>query len=442
MTAAPNPRTALALGCTAIMVVLLADPRAAVRPTAAAPRAVAAAPGDATPPAAEPDRGVEVSESGPLAAPEPTAPVSSPSPSGPVVLGPAYGCAAGSNGGATDRGVSATSIELFATVTRSGGDLSVAQREPLLRQLVAEANTTGFCGRTLDVEIRDDNGANSSSGRAVREGLAREPFAMALLGDPDGLRFSARRGDPAITRTPVVAPSGEPSLYGTGWVWPVGVSDADVARVMVREAHRRGARTFGMVYEDRETGVAFDAEVFRLTGRHVAGYGDEACERHACRAPWGAADPGELYADPPDFVGVLLPGVLARNWMTHPLTPAANDSRVPYGHGALEPALDHLARCGLKCHGLRVWSAFEQRCGGYASGLASAHTAGRVLLDAVRLAGWELTRARARSLLDTTTFAAPLAVAGSLSFATGLRAVRPYDVRDGQACDPGPVERF
>lgn len=418
--------------------------------------------GSASPSASRPSRTTPAADT-PSRGPAGRAPGAS-QVAGPSVSGTSSGprCAAGANGGATDRGVTATQVRLFSTVVKSGiratpfGAMSVA-----MRAVTDTVNRGGgICGRQLELHLVDDE-ESSDRGEDDYAFGTEDAFAIAVGASQPGLDLFAAHGGLERTRTPAVGlPWPDGAARGSRWAWPVAVSDAAAARIMVAEAYARGARTFGVVF-DRNVAAAeaFDAEVLRLTTQHVAGYNAAGeCHAHYCgtnRSPLAVA---EFYSDPPDFVGLV--DESGAGWLDDPRAVPAGDARVPYGYAALDTMRAHLAGCGTRCDGLRVWSAYRLPVGAYLADpavrayqsalgdradagnpyIAAAYSGTELLVAAIRACGPLLTRERLTAVLRDGPLAAPLTVAGTVRYPEGNRTMRAYDWTGG-AWTLGPVGR-
>ena len=446
------------IGGTAAVVSPVTSPSATPPAPAAAdrPAAPVAAPSRPAPGSASPSATASAPPVGP-AVPSPTASATAP-----------LRCAAGHNGGATDRGVTASAIRLYST-TGSGVFASGRDRRLAAEALLDGANAAGgICGRMLDAEYVDEGVAPGEGARRLRAAMAGDTFAVPFIGNPESLAEVDDSGDVDRTRTPVVGlPVGDSRFQRSGWIWPVAVADRNAARIMARDAYRRGARTFAVVFDDPAVGRAYDQEVLRLTGRHVEGYAPgTGCRAHYCGPDRTSSARRDLYADPPDFVALLVTVMDALEWMQDPATPPASDARVPYGHATTDAFLGAgVSQCGSRCHGMHAWSAYRLSCGAYrddpavreyenalkaAGAERTAATAAvwagtQLLLDALRQAGPALTRDRLKRVLDTATLRVPLTVEGTVSFAGGgNRTMRAYEIRyqgTPGPCGLGPVGR-
>ena len=368
--------------------------------------------------------------------------------------------------GATDRGVSATTVRSFSTVVQSG--LGATYYGPYRIAANAAKNdvnaTGGVCGRGLQLKLADDGGDPERTAQFLRVAVERdEVFGLTWAGDESSLHAAVRDGYVQQTRTPLFVRGGDSWLHGTPWVYPLGVSDADLARVMVRDAYDRGARTFGVVFDDPEVGEAFDAEVHRLTGKHLPGYPDIACRAQYC---YGATDPEAFYKADMQFVGLLLEPPLMADWVT-----AVANMGLSYTmqHGGTDALLAPHVRqgCDWLCEGAWAWSAYKATCAygddaavrAYRAamerespvadpsdpGLLATYAVHRAYAEALRAAGPALTRTRLAEVLDRPV-AAPLTVAGEVRLGRNrtVRAYRllRYDRHVREGCTFGPLVRF
>jgi ABC-type branched-subunit amino acid transport system substrate-binding protein len=406
-------------------------PLAALAPTAP--------PTSQAPGAAAPTRSPEPSRTSPTAPPtEAAARAAGPRSTPPSPVRQAARCAAGANGGATDRGVTASGVRLFSSVVQSGVASATigVERFGLHAATNAVNRAGGVCGRALELRLADDGA-----------------FGLPFAGTVEALRHAVADGFLARTRTPVVT-AARTTAAAEPWLFRVGATDAEVARLMVRDAYRRGARTFGVLFDERAAGEAFDAEVHRLTGRHVDGYGS-ACARHWC-GPGGAPD--DLAADQPDFVGLLASEDRSAHLLGRVTPSGTPPSPAAYGYGGADQHLGpaFLARCGGYCAHVRAWSSFKARCGypddaalqRYERAVAgespdadprarptlTAYAVVEAFADALRRAGPVLTRDGLRGALARDGARSGVSL--------GRRTVRAYHLRRDGGCALGALVTF
>src|ERR1041384_299256 len=209
----------------------------------------------------------------------------------PVDIGNLH-CAAGQNGGATDTGVTANSIKLATTVVRTGqGAAFLGDVQPAMEAVVHRVNRLGgICGRLLDVKYVDDGWKADSGQRYIQDFIKSGYFAIPVGPSSEGLNAAVRAGDIDAAGIPVVGTDGMLiSQYQDPWVWPVAVSTASSARIMVDDAYSKGARSFAIVFDKNykfgsEAAEAFNNEVKRImhnTG--VPGYSrTHGCSQSFC----------------------------------------------------------------------------------------------------------------------------------------------------------------
>lgn len=389
--------------------------------------------------------------------------------SGAAALGPApvagLACTPGRNGGATDRGVSATGIQLATTVAESGiGSAFLGEMRYGMQAVATQVNAAGgICGRRLDITYRDD-GWNAATGQQYLEDFIHEGvFAIPVGASSEGLNAAIRAGDITSSQTPVVGTDGlavSEYLTGSGspqpWVWPVATATVASARIMVDDAYRRGARHFGIVFDSNykfgvEAAAAFNDEVRRLTGHDVSGFNtDNTCQRLFCGIQAGqnsySGYVSTFYSANPDFVALFLEPDTALTWMTDGNTPAADTGAVRYGYGAAQPLFTNQfeAQCQSQCDQMVVWTGFkpdvdvyqtDPAVEAYVSALQSvnpsadpynqftegAYIGMQLLVQALRQVGPDLTRARLAAVLNTLDFRSGLTIQPSLALSATTR---------------------
>lgn len=373
--------------------------------------------------------------------------------------GPAAGsslqCAAGRNGGATDKGVSATSVTLATTVVRTGiGAAFLGEVQYAMEAVRNKVNREGgICGRLLQIRYIDDGWQANQGATYLRNLIQQGVFAIPVGPSSEGLNVVIKNGEIREAGVPVVGTDGMIiSQYTDPWVWPVAVSTASTARIMAINAYARGARKFSIVFDRSyrfgvEAAEAFNNEVKRLTKAGVAGYNKNYdCDQSFC----GLAAGQSSYANevnrfqPGEFVAMFLEPATALTWMATPGAPRASaaaggEDVVKFGVGAGQPLFtrDFAVNCQSACDQFWVWTGFKPPIENYADDSAvktfvsdlaktkpdadefnqfseGGYVGMRLLVDAMRLAGPNLTRARLRSVLDSMTFDSGLALQGAL----------------------------
>ena len=314
-------------------------------------------------------------------------------------------CAAGDNGGHTDYGVTQGSIKLAyltvpKTASKAAKEAGGKVRKIVESVLDAANEAGGICGRRLKLVDRTD-----------LLYFDNEPFAA--LFDPSRVDIAAysdsTNGDrPGI---PVVGgDGGMDSQFMSPTLWPVGTSAASEVRIAVKRAYDAyHARSFALVREG-ETDYGQSAErafreyVATLPGATVKAVAnpkltdvnlDQACHSSTCDAVIWAHDSTDTFSAknlPPD--GDLTTQVLSPA-LSPSLAAACADNAPPV------------------CKSLEVWSpflvvgddpqvkAYQGMAGGDVRTQAeAAYIAARVLVEALRRVGPELTRERLAEVLN------------------------------------------
>jgi ABC-type branched-subunit amino acid transport system substrate-binding protein len=366
--------------------------------------------------------------------------------------GSRFQCAVGRNGGATDKGVSATAVKLATTVVRSGigaaflGDVQFAM-EAVRNKVNREG---GICGRQLEIRYVDDGWEANRGAGYLRNFIQEGVFAIPVGPSSEGLNVVIKNGEIRQAGIPVVGTDGMIiRQYTDPWVWPVAVSTASSARIMARNAYQRGARNFSIVFDRNyrfgvEAAEAYNNEVKRLMkGGGVPGYNkDYNCEQRFCGVAAGqSAYNSEVNRfQPGDFVAMFLEPATALTWMATPGAPRASGAgAIKYGVGAGQPLFtrDFAVNCQSACDQFWVWTGFKPPIENYANDPAvktfvsdlaktkpdadefnqfaeGGYVGMRLLVEAMRLVGPNLTRARLRAVLDSMTFDNGLALQGPL----------------------------
>ncbi|HEX9775625.1 MAG TPA: ABC transporter substrate-binding protein [Actinomycetota bacterium] len=367
-------------------------------------------------------------------------------------------CAPGLNGGATDKGVTATAINLATTVVRSGpGAAFLADVQIAMEAVVNKVNHAGgICGRQLVVTYRDD-GWNSSLGQKyLRNFMQDEVFAIPVGPSSEGLNAVAKDGSGEIDEEgiPVVGTDGMLiSQYTDPWFWPVAVSTASSARLMVIQAAKKlGITDFAIVFDKNykfgvEAAQAFNAEVKRQTGKDVEGFNEaNTCKANFCGVE--AAQP--TYATeinrftgggPNSLVAMFLEPATALTWMGNSDSPKPDADANALVWGA-QPLFtrDFGVKCQSACDGVTVWTGYrpnieeyqyEPALRTYVADLRATdpnvdvfnqfaqggYVGMQLLVEALQKVGPHLTRDRLRAVLDSMTLKTGLTVDPKLRWA-------------------------
>ena len=376
--------------------------------------------------------------------------VSSSAAGGPLIPGAApvpqgLQCAPGHNGGATDVGVTATTINLATTVVRSGigaaflGDVQFAMEA--VKNKVNAAG--GICGRRLSIRYVDDgwdptrgaqylgNFLNSGSGI----------FAIPVAPSSEGLNIVINHGDVDRAGVPIIGTDGMLiNQYTDPWVWPVAVSTASTARIMAKHAHDVGIKNFSIVFDKnykfgQEAAAAFNNEVKRLTGSNVPGFdpnngcnkGTSYCGVVAGQSTYGT-EVQNFHPPAGALVAMFLEPATALQWMATTGAPTPSAGFRVWGAQPLFTR-DFAVNCQSACDGMWVWTGYKPPIENYASDpavetfrsdLAKTNPqADYYNAFALKQVGPYLTRARLRAVLDAMSFAGGLTLQPSIGWRAG-----------------------
>jgi ABC-type branched-subunit amino acid transport system substrate-binding protein len=288
------------------------------------------------------------------------------------------GCNSSNNGGSTDRGVSATSIKLGATVVTSGiGATLLGPVSTAMRAVADQVNESGgICGRHLDLKLKDDAWKRELGYEYIRNLVEGDKvFALAVNPSSEGLTLASENKYLAKTKTPVVGSDGMLiSQYTDPWIWPVAASTVSTAHIMAYDAcSRLGAKNFGIVFDSkykfgREGAFAFNAAVKRCTGHDIDGYNPSlsGCTGRFCAIEAGkpsydndnhtfdtACFP-QLGGNVCDYVAFLLEPNEAVNFLRPGLSqhPKAGLAQTLFTR-------DFARRCGSICDSWNVWTGYN-----------------------------------------------------------------------------------
>ena len=386
---------------------------------------------------------------------------------GPAPIPPSkFECRAGANGGATDRGVTATSITLPTTIVASGlGASFLGEMKYAMQAVVKQVNRAGgVCGRNLILDTKDDAWNPQTGAQYLRNYINdRSKFGIPVGASSEGLQVVIKSGDLDRAQFPAVGTDGlaidqyaRPDGSAQPWVWPIATATVSSARIMANDAYRRGAREMGVVFDrnyhfGKEAAAAFNAEVKRLTGKDVVGYNSQnTCNDRYCGILAGqnnySSDALEFKNSKPDFVALFLEPETALTWMQDPNTLPATSTDIKYGYGAAQPLFTNQfqTQCRDKCDQMVVWSGFKPNVEKYANDPAvqayvralkaenpqadpynqfteSAYVGMNFLVEALKKVGPELTRQRLKAVLDHMSYTDGLTLQGTLTFTPQTR---------------------
>jgi ABC-type branched-subunit amino acid transport system substrate-binding protein len=350
-------------------------------------------------------------------------------------------CKAGANGGATAKGVTGNRIKLAATNVRSGtGSSFLGTSYVGMQAVVNRVNAKGgICGRLLDLRMVDD-GWEAARGANYLQNFAKDDyFALPVVPSSEGLTQAITRGIIDSAGIPVVGTDGMlKEQYADPWVWPVATSTVSTMRVMAKHAADKGAKSFGIVFDQqykfgKEGAAAFKAYVNQLTGSDPKAYvgitpgranysGDAKAFNDSC----GAAGC--------DFVAMLLDPTTANTYVSSQVD--KDGKRQGFGRiltGGAQPLFnERFARdCASPCENMLVWTGYNPPIGGLASKpsvaayvndvrsvdpgvdvnnqfLEGAYLGMQVFVEALARVGPNLTRAGLQAAMDSMTYASDL----------------------------------
>lgn len=358
--------------------------------------------------------------------------------------GKTYDCAKRQNAGATDIGVSAKEIRFAATVVKSGiarDFLSDAQfGMEAVRQKVNRSG--GICGRLIQIDYKDD-GWDPRRGADIIQSFigTKKYFGLAVNPSSEGLKGAIDGGLIKQAGFPVIGADGMlRNQYEDPWVWPVAASTSSVMHVMAQNAYERGARNFGIVWENNyrfgvEGHDAFVGSVSRLGGTVHADVGIQGgLNSYKTNVDQFIGKCGGVESlNKCDFIALLLEPNTASQWVRDG---GLGNGRVrpKLGIGGPQPLfIDSFARdCGRFCANMWVWTSFkppippfdgEPLVSTYRSDLANVsstadpnnpHVEGAyvgmlLLVDALRKLGPAPTRLEMKRVLDSMTLETGLA---------------------------------
>ena len=357
----------------------------------------------------------------------------------------ALDCAAGRNGGSTDRGVTGSTISLGATVVSSGIGASFLGPVRIGMTAVKDAvnRSGGICGRQIDLKLVDD-GWDAQRGYSYIRNLVEGDQVFALAVDPssEGLRIASNEGYFTKTRTPVIGTDGMlNSQYVDPWVWPVAASTVSTMHIMASDAYNRvRARHFSIVYDSQyhfgvEGAFAFNAAVKRLTGSDIPGSSNPGCGGRFCAISAGQqsyATENKTFNDACfnssgqncDFVALLLEPNEALTFMQPGFV-----RQFASGKGLAQTLFSRsfATACGSTCDQAVAWTGYnppienlaglpavasyvndvrseDQTVDIYNQFLEGGYSGMKLVVQALRQAGPTLTRDRVAAILDSQPF--------------------------------------
>lgn len=286
----------------------------------------------------------------------------------------ATSCAGGKNGGPTDVGVTGNNIKLAATVVDDGPGASfLAQVRIGMQAVLNQVNRGGgICGRQLTLLLRNDSWEAQRGQTFIQNFVESEKvFALAVVPSSEGLDsaddYIKSKGVPVVGTDGMLK-----RQYLNPWIWPVATPTISTMHIMAKEAHDRGARRFGIVFDAKyhfgvEGAFAYNQAVKRLTNHDIQGFRSDLknCIDLFC----GIQPNKPSYANEAkgfddacygggacDFVAYLLEPDTARTFMRD--EPRQNNPI--YGMGGAQPLFNSRFSDGCKqlCETMRVWTGY------------------------------------------------------------------------------------
>ena len=390
-------------------------------------------------------------------------------------------CRAGANGGATDRGVTSTSLRIVMTETLEFPTRYVtATAYASVRHLFEAVNLRGgICGRLIDFRYAND------AWRPLP--WDADADMVASIAGPLDTNVDVHILDGSLNRVgvPLVGTDGRTvAQHRSPWVWPVGPPTASLTRIAVDHAYRSSrARTFAIVYDKTgpvgtQAAAAFEDYVKRLPGAtttHMQALDSSAPEYGREAAAFNArCSVGQC-----DFVFLALFPETATKWMaakpavgkkrtatlplltdarfwrecpkdTHPQTDfrpkdvlaaaadaQATDPREPYD------SVRFIERISTsRCSNFHLWHAapevdlsyWSKRLASCTSvsanpSVAVAELSACTIIEALERTGPNVTRARLRQAIDEVAAGSGLARAFRDGRRTGRAAATPWKPR-------------
>lgn len=196
-----------------------------------------------------------------------------------------YKCESGENGGSTDTGVTGNQIKVAANVVLDGAGASFLREARIgIQAVLDEANVKGICGRKIVLTTRNDSWDAPTGLQYIQNYIDDGAFALVVNPSSEGLNLATQNGTIDNAGIPVVGsdgmlisqyrwPADSSNPEKARWVWPVAASTVSTMHVIVQHAAERGAKTFGLVYDNRykfgqEGAEAFEGAYNRLKDQH------------------------------------------------------------------------------------------------------------------------------------------------------------------------------
>lgn len=351
-------------------------------------------------------------------------------------------CKAGRNGGNTDpKGVSGNRIKLAATNVRSGTGSSFLGTSYIgMQAVVNRVNAQGgVCGRLLELRMVDD-GWEAPRGANFIASFAKEGyFALPVVPSSEGLTLAITNKTISNAGIPVVGTDGMlKEQYFDPWVWPVATSTVSTMRIMAKHAYDKGARSFGIIFDNtyrfgEEGAAAYRTYVQTLGGANLKAYVgiDAGKPSYSGEAQKFNSDCGGSC----DFVAMLLTPETAATYIASQQTDQGG-KKLGFGRmltGGAQPLFnERFGRdCGRPCDSMVVWTGYNPPIGRLASlkdvaaytddvrsvdpgvdisnqFLQGAYLGMKAFVAALEKTGPNLTRGGVRDAMNSMTFTSDL----------------------------------
>jgi ABC-type branched-subunit amino acid transport system substrate-binding protein len=363
----------------------------------------------------------------------------------------AAACKPGANGGATDVGVTGDRIKLAATNVRSGvGSSFLGSAYVGMQAVINRVNARGgVCGRLLELRLVDD-GWDAARGAGFLQNFIKEQyFALPVVPSSEGLTQAITSGTISSSGIPVIGTDGMlKEQYADPWVWPVATATVSTMRIMAKHGFDSGARTFGIVYDERykfgrEGAEAFKQYVESLPGAQLKAYVGITPGQNSYSGEANAFN--EKCAGGCDFVAMLLDPTTANVYISsHTEKDGKKQGFGKILTGGAQPLFnERFARqCGAPCEGMLVWTGYNPPIGGLSSQkdvaayindvksvdpgvditnqfLEGSYLGMQVFVHALEKVGPNLTRAALRDVMNSLTYQST--IASSLAWAPKQR---------------------
>lgn len=380
---------------------------------------------------------------------------------GPKVSTSKFECAAGRNGGKTDKGISANKIKVASTHVQSGiGSSFLGASNVGMRAVVQQVNSAGgVCGRLIDLTLRDDGWDAARGASFIQNFINGDYFALPVVPSSEGLTAAIRNGSINRAKIPVIGTDGMlKEQYKSPYVWPVATATVSTVRIMAKHAYEQlGARTFGIVYDSQykfglEGANAFKKYVATLPGAKLKAFvGIQPGQpSYPQTSTYNSNCSGFC-----DFSAMLLEPGTANTWINSQGNDEATGKKLGFGSkgtGGAQPLFNEefAKNCRDVCSGMLLWTGYVPPIGQLQNVagvsrykqdtkridpgvdvsnqfLQGAYLGMQVFVEALKKVGAELTRPRLIAAMDSLTYqtdlASPLTWAPNKHFAnTSARA--------------------